>query len=61
MNKIEKAIYDIKAEITRMQKVKIATEARLEAYLETLEKLQYVKQNNHFPHEEINNNQTKEQ
>jgi hypothetical protein len=50
MNKIERAIEDVKMEIKRMQRVKIATEARLEAYLETLESLESIEQNKHIPH-----------
>ena len=51
MNKIERAIEDVKMEISRMQKVKIATEARLEAYLETLESLESIERDKHIPHE----------
>jgi hypothetical protein len=50
MNKIERAIEDVKMEISRMQKVKIATEARLEAYLETLESLESIERNHSIPH-----------
>jgi hypothetical protein len=50
MNKIERAIEDVKMEITRMQKVKIATEARLEAYLETLDSLESIERDKHIPH-----------
>lgn len=50
MNKIERAIQDVKTEIRRMQQVKIATEARLEAYLETLESLESIESNNNIPH-----------
>lgn len=50
MNKIERAIEDVKTEIARMQKVKIATEARLNAYLETLESLESIERDKHIPH-----------
>jgi hypothetical protein len=50
MNKIERAIQDVKTEISRMQKAKIAAEARIEAYLETLESLESIERDNHIPH-----------
>ncbi len=55
MNKIERAIEDVKTEITRMQKVKIGVEARLEAYIETLESLESIKLSKDIPHFEENN------
>lgn len=50
MNKIRRAIEDVKTEISRMQKVKIATEARLEAYLETLDSLESIERDNGIPY-----------
>lgn len=50
MNKIQRAIEDVQTEITRMQKVKIATEARLDAYLETLESLKSIELDKSIPH-----------
>jgi hypothetical protein len=50
MNKIERAIQDVKTEIKRMQNVKISVEARLEAYQEQLESLESIEQNKHIPH-----------
>jgi len=50
MNKIERAIQDVKMEIKRMQNVKVSIEARLEAYLEQLESLESIEMNKSIPH-----------
>lgn len=55
MNKIERAIQDVKMEIKRMQNVKVSIEARLEAYIEQLESLESINNNKSIPHEESTN------
>lgn len=50
MNKIERAIQDVKKEIKRMQNVKVSIEARLEAYQEQLELLEFIEGNKSIPH-----------
>lgn len=50
MNKIERAIEDVKMEVKRMQNVKISIEARLEAYLEQLDSLESINNQVSIPH-----------
>lgn len=61
MNKIERAIQDIKMEVKRMQNVKISIEARLEAYLEQLDSLESINNQVSIPHSNTIIEVTKEQ
>lgn len=51
MNKIERAIQDVKMEIKRMQNVKVSIEARLEAYQEQLESLESIERDKSIPNQ----------
>ncbi|MFY8161632.1 MAG: hypothetical protein ACOVNU_09910 [Candidatus Kapaibacteriota bacterium] len=61
MNKIQRAIQDVKMEVKRMQNVKVSIEARLEAYLEQLDSLESINNDNSIPHSEDAREVTKEE
>ena len=50
MNKIQRAIRDVKMEVKRMQNEKVNIEAKLEAYLEQLDSLESIDNDNSIPH-----------
>lgn len=50
MNKIEKAIYDTKLHIKKLQEDRMILNAKLLAYEEQLETLEIIERDKHIPH-----------